>query len=974
MRSTRARLAAPALTLALLGAAGLVAAQNPSSQPPSPAAARPVASAAGYDIAAGELEMAQRQYAAMYEKDLGRKLQPAERAQLERSVLEQLLRQRLLRAEAKRRGITVPDTAAERLLRRTGPFQGPGGFDADRWAAFKANAPMYQAAMQDAGEVLASQRLYERLRAQFTPSDAAVATRAAARRQSAEIRVLAADPTWFEPGLEISADSLRAHYRAVAPRFAVPARVRLGLAVLPLAAEAGTPAPSEPARRQALARAESLLTAVRGGTAFDSVAAGLGGERDGGWWVGGQSTGLFFEDPSLGDQALAAETGATLDRPLRVPAGYALVRITDKQPARVAPLAQVADSVARDYRRAARQRRAAAETDSVRTAHPESFRTVCTSWRAAFVDTGRVAVKEPSAGALRDWYEDHGSEFARLDAAGSGLTQPPLPEVAGAVRERYLALERWRRAEEAGRKIAEAWKKGRRDKGAERAAQVWYELRTDEFAGAPAGLLPAVLDSARAAPVGTAAAFSAPAGVAVYAVVARDSACALNPELQAGVTDEILKRESQERAEAAARAYFDGHPADYLTEPSYHATFLKIDPRPHLVTDLPKAAVERYYREHPQEFGQAAEVRLRHLLVRTAPGADTSAAFAKATQLLAVARAGADFDSLARAESQDLSTRDKGGDTGWFGRGVTPAAFEALVFSLRPGEVAGPIRLPVGYGVVQCYEKKEENLSPFYLVQGAAGEKVARQWADSLAYAGAESLHARVRSPRDFDRYVRERGYDTGVVSWLPGTAAMPPFGNTDLQQDARALGKPGLLPGVYLQATSYYLVFLDSIGAPGPATWEMARDRALADHHRAELARQAERALAAVRAELAAGVPWDSAAAPWGGGLGFAHRRGSGLPGIEETAAVDSALYGSPAVRLSDGGAAVFAGRRGATLLQLVQREAPAALAAAERDAYREAMMERSFYDYFQQLKKRFPVRILRADLRTELPAPPEL
>jgi hypothetical protein len=282
--------------------------------------------------------------------------------------------------------------------------------------------------------------------------------------------------------------------------------------------------------------------------------------------------------------------------------------------------------------------------------------------------------------------------------------------------------------------------------------------------------------------------------------------------------------------------------------------------------------------------------------------------------------------------------------------------------------------LPVGYGIVQCYDKKEESLSPFYLVQGAAGEKVARQWADSLAYACAESLHARARSPRDFDRYVRERGYDTGTVSWLPGTAAMPPFGHTGLQQDARALGKPGLLPGVYLQATSYYLVFLDSIGAPGPATWEMARDRALVDHYRTELARQAERALAAVRAELAAGVPWDSAAAPWGGGLGFAHRRGSGLPGIEETAAVDSALYGSPAVRLSDRDAAVFPGRRGATLLQLVQREAPAALAAAERDAYREAMMERSFYDYFQQLKKRFPVRILRADLRTELPAPPEL
>jgi hypothetical protein len=249
---------------------------------------------------------------------------------------------------------------------------------------------------------------------------------------------------------------------------------------------------------------------------------------------------------------------------------------------------------------------------------------------------------------------------------------------------------------------------------------------------------------------------------------------------------------------------------------------------------------------------------------------------------------------------------------------------------------------------------------------------VARQWADSLAYAAAESLHARAKSPRDFARYVTERNCFSTSVAWLPGTTAPMPFMNADLQREARELGKPGLLPGIYLEADAYFVVFLDSLGAPGPATWEMARERALADQRRRELTQLAERALTTARTELAAGVAWDSVAAPWGGGLSFAHRRGAGLPGIPDAAAADSALYGSPATRLVDGGAVVLAQPRGATLLQLVQREVPQPLTAAERDAFRDAMTERAYYEYFEQLEKRYPVSILRADLRTELPAPP--
>ncbi len=92
------------------------------------------------------------------------------------------------------------------------------------------------------------------------------------------------------------------------------------------------------------------------------------------------------------------------------------------------------------------------------------------------------------------------------------------------------------------------------------------------------------------------------------------------------------------------------------------------------------------------------QVRARHILVRTE---------AEALDILARLQAGEDFATLATV-SLDVTTRDNGGDLGWFTRDeLMEQSLADVAFSLQPGQIAGPIPTRLGYHIIQTLEVGE---------------------------------------------------------------------------------------------------------------------------------------------------------------------------------------------------------------------------------------------------------------------------
>ncbi|MEC0018796.1 peptidylprolyl isomerase PrsA [Bacillus anthracis] len=72
---------------------------------------------------------------------------------------------------------------------------------------------------------------------------------------------------------------------------------------------------------------------------------------------------------------------------------------------------------------------------------------------------------------------------------------------------------------------------------------------------------------------------------------------------------------------------------------------------------------------------------------------------------------GASFEELAKQESQDLLSKEKGGDLGYFNSGRMAPEFETAAYKLKVGQISNPVKSPNGYHIIKLTDKKD--LKPY---------------------------------------------------------------------------------------------------------------------------------------------------------------------------------------------------------------------------------------------------------------------
>lgn len=97
------------------------------------------------------------------------------------------------------------------------------------------------------------------------------------------------------------------------------------------------------------------------------------------------------------------------------------------------------------------------------------------------------------------------------------------------------------------------------------------------------------------------------------------------------------------------------------------------------------------------------DVHAKHILKLFPHGATDEqkvACKAQMDSIYALLQAGADFEELAKKESQDGSA-NRGGDLGWFGRGRMVPPFEKVAFELADGAISEPFATQYGYHIIK---------------------------------------------------------------------------------------------------------------------------------------------------------------------------------------------------------------------------------------------------------------------------------
>lgn len=101
------------------------------------------------------------------------------------------------------------------------------------------------------------------------------------------------------------------------------------------------------------------------------------------------------------------------------------------------------------------------------------------------------------------------------------------------------------------------------------------------------------------------------------------------------------------------------------------------------------------------------QYRLRQILIEPVPSArHDGEVLRKSVEILNRARGGEDFTSLARRYSQEPGADRTGGDLGFFTADQMVKPFSEAVFSMKPGEIRGPVKTQFGYHVIKLLDQR----------------------------------------------------------------------------------------------------------------------------------------------------------------------------------------------------------------------------------------------------------------------------
>jgi peptidyl-prolyl cis-trans isomerase C len=134
------------------------------------------------------------------------------------------------------------------------------------------------------------------------------------------------------------------------------------------------------------------------------------------------------------------------------------------------------------------------------------------------------------------------------------------------------------------------------------------------------------------------------------------------------------------------------------------------------------------------------EVHARHILVKTED---------EANKVLADLAAGGDFAAIAKERSLDPGSKDNGGDLGFFAKGQMVPEFEAVAFTLAPGEMSKtPVKTQFGYHIIKVEEKRTQPVPTLDDVRDQVVQMVQRdKYQDALKKMRASATIERLDVP-----------------------------------------------------------------------------------------------------------------------------------------------------------------------------------------------------------------------------------
>ena len=209
------------------------------------------------------------------------------------------------------------------------------------------------------------------------------------------------------------------------------------------------------------------------------------------------------------------------------------------------------------------------------------------------------------------------------------------------------------------------------------------------------------------------------------------------------------------------------------------------------------ATLRKIYDAQKDRFKVEERVKIRHILVMTQdkPKEQVDALRKKAEDLLKQVKSGADFGELAKKNSDDPGSKEKGGDLGFVVRGQTVPEFEKTAFTMKSGDISNIVQTTYGFHLLKCEGHEFARIRTFEEVKNELAAESARDQVQSLTQKVANEIRsALIKSPADAEAVAAKYGIPPVKVEKAGRGDPIPEVGvNPDFQDSAFRLPKDGV-------------------------------------------------------------------------------------------------------------------------------------------------------------------------------------
>ena len=255
------------------------------------------------------------------------------------------------------------------------------------------------------------------------------------------------------------------------------------------------------------------------------------------------------------------------------------------------------------------------------------------------------------------------------------------------------------------------------------------------------------------------------------------------------------------------KQFFEANPDDYREKEQRQIQYFDILLQPDKINLDEEQVLKRM-----ESVGTQERIRASQILFKTKPNQDDPKKRKLAGRVLRQLKKGADFAVLAHRYSEDESS-SRGGDLGFFPRGVRDEKFDKVAFNLKVGELSKVVQTPFGYHIIKVTSKPSETGD---VKRVLAEYQLREEFSKEQSRVRALDLLGRLKNEESWEEISVKEDLEIKTTGLFPREEPPSiPQVRDDFNIEAFNLGRDEHFSKPYLTPTGYIVAGLKTIQAP---------------------------------------------------------------------------------------------------------------------------------------------------------------